>query len=326
MPDQGEPISLAEFLETVPPGTERLIKDALVIVVASYGKKQSDSAYLNASSIKLNCDHVECGGQQKFDVQASGSRTLFGQPELPELSDNSFGGLLARFQCRNCRQSEKTFAVHVAGTAATSEAYESQRRAIDQEVEASEGSKQWRLKPLPALCFKYGERPPFGPAIPSKLLTILRPEHELFIKGRRCESQGLGIAAHAYYRRILENKWRALVKEIVKVAELSGAPTKSIELIAAAGHDKRFSSAVEKIGNALPPSLMVNGHNPLTLLHRALSNGIHNLSDEECLKMAIHIRVVLSALADRISQVLTDKKELDTAIKAILDLNIEPKK
>jgi hypothetical protein len=64
--------------------------------------------------------------------------------------------------------------------------------------------------------------------------------------------------------------------------------------------------------------LLIDGHNPLTLLHTALSEGLHAQSDEDCLEFASDIRVVMTELADRISQALKDEAELKSAISRLL--------
>ncbi len=70
--------------------------------------------------------------------------------------------------------------------------------------------------------------------------------------------------------------------------------------------------------DAIPESLRIRGHNPLTLLHPALSEGLHDKSDAECLELATSIRVVLTELADRISQALKDEAELTSAVTRLL--------
>ena len=53
---------------------------------------------------------------------------------------------------------------------------------------------------------KVGEFPFFGAPVPSNLIKTFGPEKYLFIKGKKCESQSLGIAAFTYYRRVIENQ------------------------------------------------------------------------------------------------------------------------
>ena len=71
--------------------------------------------------------------------------------------------------------------------------------------------------------------------------------------------------------------------------------------------------------DSLPESLLINGHSPLKLLHSALSEGVHALTDEQCLEMASSVRVVLVELSDRLSQALKDEAELSKALTTIMN-------
>ena len=57
---------------------------------------------------------------------------------------------------------------------------------------------------------------------------------------------------------------------------------------------------------------------PLTLLHPALSEGIHAKTDEECLELATSIRVVLIELAERIAAALKEEAELKSAVSRLI--------
>ncbi|HEY5741613.1 MAG TPA: hypothetical protein VIS99_03650 [Terrimicrobiaceae bacterium] len=70
---------------------------------------------------------------------------------------------------------------------------------------------------------------------------------------------------------------------------------------------------------AIPESLKINGHSPIALLHSALSEGVHERSDEECLALASSVRVVLNELSDRIAQALKDEAELKQALATIMN-------
>jgi hypothetical protein len=69
---------------------------------------------------------------------------------------------------------------------------------------------------------------------------------------------------------------------------------------------------------AIPQTLLINGQNPLTLLHSALSEGLHAKSDEDCLELATSIRLVLMELAERIATALKDEAELRNAVNRLL--------
>jgi hypothetical protein len=320
--EKDTPVSLAHFFSSCAPGSARKIANAVVVAMEIYGKNRESKiikAYLNVTSIRLECEHPECGGVQNYDVASDSNPRRTHTESLIEIDDNH-GNIFVKFTCRNCRTVEKDFALHVMDDEESSLQLEEEITRLNNDLLNDTNVKQARTKPLLAICMKYGELPPFGPSTPSKLISVLRPEQDLFVKGRRAEAQGLGIAAYAYYRRVVEVKWRALVGEMEKIAINSGSPQPIVEKFAQAKNEKRFSNAVDLLGDALPPSLLVNGHNPLTVLHRTLSDGIHNFSDEQCLELAGHVRVVLVALAERISQSLAEKKALDAAVTALLAL------
>jgi hypothetical protein len=62
----------------------------------------------------------------------------------------------------------------------------------------------------------------------------------------------------------------------------------------------------------------MDGHNPLTLLHSALSKGLHADDDQTCLEAAHIIRIVLAGLVERVGQALKSEAELTTALGRLM--------
>ena len=194
------------------------------------------------------------------------------------------------FVCRNCTKNVKRFAIRVG---------------------QCEEDKVVTIQ-------KFGEIPEFGPPNPPKLMAITGAEREAFLKGRRCENQGFGIAAFAYYRRVVENQKTKIIDEILKVAKKLNADPELIVDLEAARQETQFSAAIKRIKHGLPPILLIDGHNPLTLLHSALSEGLHGESDEVCLELATSIRVVLTELMERISTAVKEEAELKSALHRLI--------
>lgn len=265
------PITLKEFLESVPPGQQRNIKDL------ARRHPNTDSLALSEPVLTLHC-HA-CEGPRVFEVT----------------SDHWFGkdGYLEAFVsyvCRNCRQGFKTFVLQAR----------------------LEGGH------LLGKALKLAEQPDFGDPLPSRLISILGPEQELFLKGRRCENRALGIGAFIYYRRVVENQKNRLLQEIRKVLERTKAPGDVLQRLDAALAETRFTESINIAKDALPPVLLIDGqHNPLTILHAKLSEHVHERSDDECLELAADIRVVLSDLAERLTQALKDDQTLRGAISRL---------
>jgi hypothetical protein len=166
---------------------------------------------------------------------------------------------------------------------------------------------------------KYGENPPFGPPTPARVMKLVGEDRELFLKGRRAELRGLGIGAFAYYRRVVEEQKSRIIAEIGKVA-VKLSPSKETEaLFAKAAAETQFSTAIDLVKAAIPESLKIDGHNPLSLLHDALSEGLHAQTDEVCLDLAMSIRVLLIELAERTSTALKEEAVLKEAVSKVLN-------
>lgn len=230
--------------------------------------------------LRLVCPEEECGGERIFQCT--------GWPSYPS-SDVRTGYF--EYACRNCGKGHKSFAVAVR-------------------CESKRGFG-WVMK--------LGELPPFAPQVPSRVFELIGADRELFLQGRRCEFHGYGIGAFVYYRRVVDNQWKRLVSQIIKVAQRLDAPTEIVETLRRAESEDQFQKAVDRARDAIPESLHLRGnHNPLTLLYKALSRNLHEEDDKRCLELATTIRVVLTELADRISRALQDQKELEQAVSVLM--------
>lgn len=166
--------------------------------------------------------------------------------------------------------------------------------------------------------YKYGEYPAFGIPVPNRVLRLFgKVDSDLFLQGRQCENLGYGIAAFAYYRRVVENHKGELFDEIIKVCRTVGAPEELIEELNVAKTQISFAKSMQQIKTGLPQGLLINGQNPLNALHRALSVGLHNESDDDCLDYAQAVRLVLSDIVESIALLKQDKKELQAAVQLL---------
>src|ERR1039457_6413862 len=82
------------------------------------------------------------------------------------------------------------------------------------------------------ICTKIYQEPPFGQPIPKRLFHIIgESNREHFLQARRAIARGLGIGAHAYYRRIVENTKFDLVGSVLEVAQATNAAQEQIALL-----------------------------------------------------------------------------------------------
>jgi hypothetical protein len=163
---------------------------------------------------------------------------------------------------------------------------------------------------------KVGEFPPFGSHLSKRLADLLsKTDLELYRKGLRTEREGHGIGAAAYFRRVVDNQWKALVRKLRDAAEKLGTAPEKLRVFDEALAQPQFSTAVDMLKDAIPAKLLIlDGRNPLTLLYKPLSVQIHELSDDQCLQQAADIRVVLNETFDNISRVLRDDETLKAAV------------
>ena len=147
--------------------------------------------------------------------------------------------------------------------------------------------------------YKFGQYPEWEIKMDKNLEETLGKHSKTFRKGIVCESQGYGIGAFAYYRRITEEIIDELLDSITHLIELEH----KAEYLAALEKTKQTRVTQDKIDlvkDLLPSILKPNGMNPLGVLHSELSEGLHAESDQACLENASHIKSILTFLINQI--------------------------
>jgi hypothetical protein len=239
------PLSFAEFLENTPPNQEVAIVDLMKKELVRTTRTGAFPAeILNTPDIQLHCPSDACNGLRFY-------RCMSGTTPPKE---DTWQFIYLSYHCANCRRGGKTFSI-----------------AVKRDKKDSSGK-----------CYKFGERPPFGPPAPARLISLIGPDRELFLKGLRCEDQGLGIGAFVYYRRVVENQKNRIISQILKVAtklEIDAAATAELE---AAITETQFTKALESVKHGIPQSRVVNCDKPQGLVQRAVCDGVAGRSAQKC--------------------------------------------
>lgn len=231
--------------------------------------------------IALTCEH--CGGERNFSTDATWLTLEVGQPMVAVYD----------YTCDNCSRQNKYI----------------KRFAVLFEPPEEAGPRVEAVK--------FGEWPPFGDKPPSRLVELLKPDQGMLFKALSAEGQGMGIAAFAYYRRIVDRHRNDLFDAFIKVAKAEGAETSIIDTLERAKKETQFSKAMEAIKDAIPHSLYIAGENPLALLYGSYSDGLHDQDDDECLRRAAALRTILYALSERITLALKNEAALKEAVKFV---------
>lgn len=243
-------------------------------------QKRYSSIGMATPQIQIQCTSEECQGLRFFDAADESWLN-------PEKHNNSF----VVYCCRNCRRQYKTF-------------------ALGSDYDKARG--KWTVK-------KYGEDPAFGTATPVRALNLIGGELGLFVLGRRCEEEGMGIGAFAYYRRVIESQKNRIFDELIRVIGRVNPGNPVLDEIEAAKKEPQFIKAVESIKHSLPRVLDINGHNPLSLLHSALTEGMYQHSDSEYLELASSLRTVLFEFAEKLAQAIKEEQVLNAAVTRLIN-------
>jgi hypothetical protein len=276
-----------EILQDLPLGEYFDIPDVVYLTNKSWMSDDKIMA-VRTPDLQLYCSNEKCKGVRLFEYNQFPMQYDYCTVEGG--NDTYFEHTYIEYLCQNCKENLKSFAImftHLHEDNTTAD------------------------------FVKIGEYPFYGPHIPSKLISLIGPDRELFLKGFKCEAQKLGIASFSYYRRVIENQKIRLIDNIAKVLATLKVDNKALILLEDAKNEIQFKTSMDKLKPYLPKELLINDTNPLLLLHKSLSIGLHGLTDEECLEFAHSIRIVLIELADRIKSLLSDHHDLKKAITTL---------
>jgi len=173
------------------------------------------------------------------------------------------------YECTGCEEATVTFfvEVHIDPLGAT-------------------GDSNWMRK--------IGQAPPWSIAIPADLEKELGEDAtELYKRALICLSHSYGLGACTYLRRVLENHINPLLQLIHDVRKQNGATDADLKELSDALRSKVFDKKTEAAYRLVPTSIVVDGMNPLKLIHEQLSIGVHTLNEEECTAIALKLRAAL---------------------------------
>ncbi|MGJ8482953.1 hypothetical protein ACSFVZ_02890 [Pseudoalteromonas sp. SYSU M81236] len=156
---------------------------------------------------------------------------------------------------------------------------------------------------------KYGERPRKKLERDPLLQNFFSHDSECYEKAVVCISNGYGIAAFAYMRRIIERNIHELLSLIQEDVEGSEREIPVLAKLAELRAESPMSDKISIANHALPDYLIPSGLNPLGRLYKVLSEGVHSYDDGECLERAKAIQACIKYL---ISELAARKKNRES--------------
>ncbi len=227
----------------------------------------------------MKCE--KCKSDQTFNMQNV-------YQEMTRLSNMAIAGetFWLRYQCMGCKESIREFFIK-----------------IDDKLE---------------YVVKIGQNPAWDIAGDKNIEGLLGNHAAYYRRGLICESQNYGIAAFAYYRRIVEEIIDQLLSQI---GDLMGAEDKLAyeSALEKTKHTRVAAEKIELVKDLLPAILRPNDMNPLSLLHETLSEGLHAEGDDQCLDSAAEIRKILVFLTTQITASVKSARAFKESMKTLLD-------
>lgn len=140
-----------------------------------------------------------------------------------------------------------------------------------------------------------------------------RETNNWLFKAKSSLESGFGIGAFAYCRRIIEKELITIIQEIRSLPDSNALEIG--KLLEEYEDNPRTSTIYDNIIKYLPGSLKSLQDNPISLLYKQTSEGLHNLTEAECLERAGNIIRILEFTISKIKEEKSEIKDVKDAIK-----------
>ncbi|MFH1993013.1 MAG: hypothetical protein ABIK98_11530 [Pseudomonadota bacterium] len=261
--------------------SDRLIKEFLeqtpLYVIKTFKRPRVNRSSLHINEIEEHCPY--CKQSRPFqDMRSRGAGSGFAVEALKT-------GISAfEFNCASCRKS--TISIRV------------EQIVTDESI----------------ALMKFGELPRKALERDPVLQKFFLEDSDNFEKATACLANGYGIAAFAYFRRIIENNIIKLLDLIRVDIQASESESGLLEAIAELKKESPMSEKIKIANKAIPTYLVPDGLNPLGRLYQVLSEGVHTFSDEECLARSSHVRECIRFLVGELATRAEHRKRFKSMI------------
>jgi hypothetical protein len=164
--------------------------------------------------------------------------------------------------------------------------------------------------------YKVGQHPEPSIYIPKRLATGLRDSAQHYRRGLVCLKQGYGIAAVAYFRRVVEERTNEMIDVVVELGVASGTPEEELKEIRSAKEERNYTKKLETASAMIPINLRPGGVNPLGRLHSLLSEALHSQPEAESVKLAGELQFVIEFVFENLRDYLDSQRKYAARIQA----------
>jgi hypothetical protein len=213
--------------------------------------------------------------------------------------------------CKSCNKNKVEFLLKISSDDVVSK---SKLPSINRIIE---NNKKGIVEIKPSIYIqKIGVYPELKPEIDKTISKYFdRETNNWYFKAIKSLNENFGIGSFAYFRRIVEKE---LIKIINDLSHIESEESNHIkELLEKYNKTEKVYHIYENIFEFLPSSLKGLGDNPFQLLYKQTSKGLHNLSEQECLKRANNINQLLKFVIIKINE---EKSEILKIRQVIKDL------
>lgn len=267
---------VAEFLETSP-----LYTKSEISVIPGKGERWV------AESLELEC--ATCEISRPFHIKFTNSHE-YGIPHVdPSVAEHEEapapnGVWFLEYQCKGCSNFKYMFLTHFA---------------------PSEG---WIRK--------VGQIPPWSIDVSNDTAKALgREDADLYRKARLFMSQGYGIAACAYLRRLIENQIDPILSQMTQTLKEEGAGDDMLSEIEDVAKSHHVSDKLKTVSKVAPKSLHIEGMNPLNTIYTLYSDGVHNRSEDECKQIAMKLAAATEYVVAELNRAAEARERYMQAMK-----------
>ena len=168
--------------------------------------------------------------------------------------------------------------------------------------------------------WKIGQLPMWLPTISKDIENELGEDAILYQKALRNMGESYGIGDCAYFRRLIEKYINPLLENLYEIKKEQNASPEELEEIQLTIKSKDFTAKTKYAAQIAPPSILVEGFNPLKEIHERLSVGIHTLDEETANQYAMVIHKALEVVLPSLRKHHKDRQAFIETLKQVRKL------